>query len=106
MMDVSDGLLIDAARMAAASGVAVPINLAAVPLSSAYRAFRGDDRTARLAAATAGDDYQLLFAAVPGFTPDVPAARIGAFAAGSGLTLYDAGSPLALPARLGFEHAP
>lgn len=105
MMDVSDGLLIDASRMAAASGLAVAIDLAAVPLSQAYRVFRGDDRAARLAAATAGDDYQLLFAAAPGFAPDVPATRIGAFAAGNGLALHDAGAPLALPARLGFEHA-
>lgn len=105
MMDVSDGLLIDASRMAAASGLAVAIDLAAVPLSQAYRIFRGDDQAARLAAATAGDDYQLLFAAARGFAPDVPATCIGAFAAGNGLALHDAGAPLALPARLGFEHA-
>jgi hypothetical protein len=54
MMDVSDGLLIDARRMAAASGLAVTIDLAAVPLSDAYRAFAGDDRDARLAAARRG----------------------------------------------------
>ena len=105
MMDVSDGLLIDAARMAAASGIAVAIDLAAIPLSDAYRAFRGGDRAARLAAATAGDDYQLLFAAAPDLTPPVPATRIGRFAAGTGLALTDAGTDIALPLRLGFEHA-
>ncbi|MDH7975457.1 thiamine-phosphate kinase [Sphingomonas sp. AR_OL41] len=105
MMDVSDGLLIDAVRMAAASGLAVAIDLAALPLSAAYRSFRGDDRTARLAAATAGDDYQLLFAADPAFVPPVPATRVGAFAAGTGLTLHDAGAAVPLPPRLGFEHA-
>ncbi|MFA5963436.1 MAG: thiamine-phosphate kinase [Sphingomonas sp.] len=105
MMDVSDGLLIDAARMAAASGIAVAIDLAAVPLSTAWRGFRGDDRAARLAAATAGDDYQLLFAANPAFAPPVPATRVGAFAAGTGLTLHDAGGAVPLPTRLGFEHA-
>ena len=57
MMDVSDGLLIDAARMAAASGLAVAIDLDAVPLSPAARAYAGEDRPTRLAAAT--DDPEL-----------------------------------------------
>lgn len=104
MMDVSDGLLIDAARMAAASGLAVSIDLAAIPLSDAYRAYAGADRPARLAAATAGDDYQLLFALPAGAVPPVPATRIGGFADGAGLTLTDAGLPVVLPERLGFEH--
>lgn len=101
MADVSDGLLIDAARLAAASGLAVTIDLAAVPLSI----HAPDDRAGRLAAATAGDDYQLLFAARTGWTPPVPATRVGRFAPGSGLTLVDRDGPVALPASLGFEHA-
>lgn len=104
MCDVSDGLLIDAARLAAASGLAASVDLAAVPLSPAYRRFAGDDRAARLAAATAGDDYQLLFAAAPDLTPPVPATRIGSLAAGSGLSLHDGDIPLPLPPRLGWEH--
>lgn len=98
MMDVSDGLLIDAARMAAASALAVTIDLAAIPLSPAYRAWSGD----RLAAATAGDDYQLLLAAAPGLAG--PVTPIGSFAAGAGLALTDRGRPVPLPATLGFEH--
>lgn len=104
MMDVSDGLLIDAARMAAASGLAVTIDLAAVPLSADYHAVRGTDRAARLAAATAGDDYELLFAAPAGLPLPVAASCVGAFSTGEGLTLHDAGTPLPLPGRLGFEH--
>ncbi len=99
MMDVSDGLLLDAQRMAAASGLAVAIDLATVPLSPAYRAFSGDV----LAAATAGDDYELLFAAPAG--GDFPATRIGAFAPGTGLTLMQAGVAVPLPASLGYAHA-
>jgi len=76
MMDVSDGLLIDGARMAEASRLALEIDLAAVPLSAAYRGFAGDGREARIAATTAGDDYQLLFAAPAGFVLPVPATRI------------------------------
>jgi thiamine-monophosphate kinase len=104
MMDVSDGLLLDAARMAEASGLAVAIDLALVPLSAAYRAFAGDDRAARIAAATAGDDYQLLFAALGGWTPPVAATRIGAFAEGAGLSLRDGTTDIPLPASLGFRH--
>ncbi|OYY68158.1 thiamine-monophosphate kinase [Sphingomonas sp. 28-63-12] len=102
MMDISDGLLIDAQRMAAASGLAVTIDLAAIPLSQAYRDYAGEDRAARLRAATAGDDYQLLFAAPE--TAAVPASRIGHFTSGSGLVLVDGDESLALPTRLGFEH--
>lgn len=104
MMDVSDGVLIDAARLAAASGLAAIIRLEALPLSGAYRAFAGEDQAARLAAATAGDDYELLFAAPPGAPLPVAATRIGALQAGAGLVLTDHGTPLPLPARLGFEH--
>ena len=100
MADVSDGLLIDAARMAAASGLAVTIDLARVPLSPGYQAWSDD----RLAAATAGDDYELLFALHPETPPAVAATRIGGFAPGAGLTLFDGAVPVPLPPRLGFEH--
>lgn len=101
MMDVSDGLLLDAQRMAAASGLAVAIDLAAVPLSGAYRAYGG----AVIDAATAGDDYELLFAAAAGFAPCVPATAVGRFSPGEGLTLHRSGIPVPLPQKLGFQHA-
>lgn len=104
MMDVSDGLLLDAGRMARASGLAVTIALDTVPLSEEARAFGGTDRAARLAAATAGDDYELLFALPAGITPPVAATRVGSFAAGDGLTLTDAGESIPLPPRWGYEH--
>lgn len=104
MADVSDGLLIDAARMAAASGLSVTVALEAVPLSPAYRTHAGEDRAARLAAATAGDDYELLFALPQGEEPPCPATRVGGFATGSGLTLTDCGAAIELPTSLGFQH--
>ncbi|WP_242182655.1 thiamine-phosphate kinase [Sphingomonas sp. CARO-RG-8B-R24-01] len=104
MMDVSDGLLIDAQRMAAASGLSVTLDLADIPLSDAYRGFAGEDRAARIAAATAGDDYQLLFAAAPDVMLPCAATRVGRFAAGAGLTLIDAGEAVPLPGNLGFQH--
>ncbi len=97
MMDVSDGLLIDAARMAAASGLAVAIDLAAVQLGHAADV---------LAAATAGDDYELLFAASADAVRDsgVAATTIGRFADGAGLRLHHGDTPVALPDRLGWVH--
>jgi len=106
MTDVSDGLLIDASRMAAASACAVEIELDAIPLSQALPA-------TRLEAATAGDDYELLFAAAPDRAAGLlalaeeiglPFSRIGRFEAGAGLALSDRGAAVPLPARLGFEH--
>lgn len=113
MMDVSDGLLIDVSRLAAASGVAAEIDLALVPLSQALLAALGDGLETRLAAATAGDDYELLFAAPAERTAEIlalqdeiglPLSRIGALAEGTGLHLADGGEALPLPPRLGWEH--
>jgi thiamine-monophosphate kinase len=113
MMDVSDGLLIDCSRLAGASGVAAEIDLASLPLSKAYLAALGDGRESRLAAATAGDDYELLFAADPERATEIlalqdelglPLSRIGRLAGGSGLRLSDGAEAVPLPARLGWEH--
>lgn len=108
MADVSDGLLIDAARIAEASELAVTIDLERVPLSDEARA-HGCDRAARLAAATAGDDYALIFAAAPSASEairalGIKAVAIGAFDGGSGLTLHDATGAIQLPEKLGYLH--
>ncbi|RVT92578.1 thiamine-phosphate kinase [Sphingomonas crocodyli] len=106
MADVSDGLLIDARRIADASGLAVTIDLATVPLSDEARTLG----LAPLTAATAGDDYQLLFASSSAeieriaAEQRVPIACVGRFDQGSGLTIVDNGGPVALPTSLGWEH--
>lgn len=96
MMDVSDGLLIDAQRLADASRVAIAIDLDTVPL-----ALPGIDP---LDAATAGDDYELLFTLPADGTPPVAATRIGRVTEGVGLTLAASGRPVPLPPRLGYRH--
>ena len=93
MMDVSDGLLIDAQRMASASNLALEIDLDAVPVAGE-----------RIAAVAAGDDYELLFALAAGAVPPVAATRIGFFASGGGLTLRDTSGSVPLPDRLGWQH--
>ena len=109
MMDVSDGLLLDAQRMAAASRTALAIDLDALPLSQAFIAARGQDR---LFAATGGDDYALLLTAHPEkeqsvttcLPPGTIMTAIGRVEAGSGIRLSDANGPVELPERLGHEH--
>ena len=112
MMDVSDGLLLDARRMAEASGCCILVALDALPLSEAFTSIRGDTLDARLFAATGGDDYALLAT----LAPDVDASTlslpcgttihcIGAVDAGEpGIKLTSGGRPIELPERLGYEH--
>jgi thiamine-monophosphate kinase len=113
MMDVSDGLLIDAARMAEASAAGIEVELSLIPLSAAFLSALGGERDARFAAAAAGDDYELLFTAAPERAAEIlslahelglPLSRIGSVAPGSGLSLLDCGVPVPLPDRLGWEH--
>ncbi|MGZ8999027.1 MAG: thiamine-phosphate kinase [Allosphingosinicella sp.] len=113
MMDVSDGLLIDAGRMAEASGVALKIDLGSLPLGSDFLGALGDGRDARLFAATAGDDYELLFTAAPELSVELlalaeelglPLTAIGSVEPGLGLQLSDGGEAIPLPERLGWEH--
>jgi thiamine-monophosphate kinase len=110
MMDVSDGLLLDASRMAEASGCTAVIDLDSLPLSDDFIAALGEGREARLFAATAGDDYALLAALPADFSTlclpsEARITRLGSLAAGVGsLQLVSGGKPVALPERLGHEH--
>jgi thiamine-monophosphate kinase len=103
-LDVSDGLLIDAARLAEASGLAAQLRSADVPISVEAL----DSGVPVEALATSGDDYELLFAAPPEAREAVqtaaarartPVACIGSLVVGQGLTLDGA-----VPARLGYQH--
>ena len=105
MMDISDGLLLDASRIAAASGVQIEIDLAEVPLSKQFQALVGDDTEARIKAATGGDDYQLLLTASPETVLSVPLTCVGICRPGSGVALHSHGERLQLPEHLGFVHA-
>ena len=114
MMDVSDGLLLDASRLGQASSCVVEIELHALPLSDAFTSVRGSSEGARLFAATGGDDYALLVALPAPFDPStlsLPTSarvtKIGRIACGDPeIRVFSNGRPLALPERLGHEHRP
>ncbi len=111
MLDCSDGLIVDAGRMASASGVRLEIALEAVPLAPGVaRAAAALGHEADLFAATGGDDYELIVAMAP---DDVPRARaagvdlhlVGNVCAGEpSLTLTRHGRTVETPARPGWVH--
>ena len=113
MMDVSDGLLIDADRLASASRVRLHVDVVAVPLSAELRQWAGEGRGARLDALSAGDDYELLFTAPVEVKPFICASAreagvavtpIGTVESGVGVRLIEGGGEVALPRRLGYQH--
>jgi thiamine-monophosphate kinase len=103
-MDVSDGLLLDATRLAAASGVAVTIDLALLPVSTAAAARTTRDDAGLLGLASAGDDYELLFTAPVGSSVPTGVTRIGSVTPGAGLMVIGIAGDAVAPGRLGYEH--
>lgn len=96
MMDVSDGLLLDAARLARASGVTLAVDSAAVPIATP------PDRRAE--ALRWGDDYQLLFTASRDAALPIDAYPIGEALAASEVPLLLDGQPLRENDGLGYQH--
>jgi thiamine-monophosphate kinase len=102
MIDLSDGLGRDAARIAQASGVRIEIDADAIPCHPGVADWR--------AAAGDGEDYELLFtsdADIPGSVPSVgtPVRRIGTVGAGRGCVARLDGGTLIDLAGLGWDHA-
>jgi thiamine-monophosphate kinase len=96
-MDISDGLLLDATRLARASGVTLGLDSSRVPVSTLYRRLLGAD--ARLAL-SGGEDYVLLFTATT--PPPFPCFAIGEVLAarpGTPVLLDDEPAP-----ALGWDH--
>ena len=113
-MDVSDGLIMDCARMCAASGVGGRIEARQVPLSLAGQTLIASEPRAFEHAVTGGDDYEILAAIPPGEAPAFEAAasaaairvtRIGAFSEdGAALSVIGAdGAPMSF-AKPGYDH--
>jgi len=112
-MDVSDGLVADAAKLAEASGVRLVIEAGRVPVAIPAERWveNGGDLLALL---TGGDDYVALFTAVPDQrpeleaqavrTPDLRLTRIGWTEAGAGVAVLDCDGRTLDVARAGFRH--
>ena len=105
MMDISDGLFIDAKRIADASGIAIEIDRNLIPLSVSYVSVFGDSEESRMDAATGGDDYQLLLTARPETVLPINVVKIGICKAGEGISLKSGDETLVMPEQLGFVHS-
>jgi len=110
-IDVSDGLLGDAGKLAHASGVAAEIAFEALPVSEELCAALGDER-ARFLALSGGDDYELCFAVAPVRVPELLAqlpperwgyTRIGALVPGSGARVLRGGTVMEF-SHSGYQH--
>lgn len=104
-LDISDGLLADCGHIAKASGVALQVNQAQVPVSAALQALLGREG-ALYAALTGGDDYVLAFT-----VPEAALAALGAgvhvighVLQGQGVTLRDPQGRDITPQQRGYQH--
>lgn len=95
MMDVSDGLLLDAWRLAEASGVTLALDPQAIPVADPARA--GE-------CMRWGDDYELLFTAPPAARLPIAAHLIGIVTPLAGASLFLGGKAPGDPASLGYSH--
>ena len=112
-IDVSDGLLGDAGKLARASGCGVEINYDAVPLSEALLSAVGAER-ARELALTGGDDYELCFSVRPAHVGRLLAelpperwgyTRIGTVRASAGADILRDGAVISF-SHSGYDHFP
>jgi thiamine-monophosphate kinase len=114
-VDVSDGLIADLGHVAQASGVGIALDLEAVPLSMAGRAWleaRIDAQAALENLVTGGDDYEIALTVHPLDEPRLKKeadrlhlrlTRVGEVVAGEGVTVRYLGQPVTID-RSGWTH--
>lgn len=105
MLDISDGLLLDADRLARASGLRAEVNLSSVPLApGVVRVATATGQDPALFAATGGEDYHLLAAMPPATGMEPHLTVVGVLVDGpAGVVAMRDGVDVT-PARLGWEH--
>ncbi|MFH1057151.1 MAG: thiamine-phosphate kinase [Pseudomonadota bacterium] len=116
MMDLSDGLASDLARLCAASGVGAVVEEAALPISPATRALAGQVGGDPLDWAIAGgEDFELLFTCEPGevnllaelvadVNPGLALTRVGSVGKGRGVRLKLADGNTREITLCGYDH--
>lgn len=113
VIDVSDGLLADLEHICRASGVAAEIEASKIPLSSAAAGVVNRNLVERKSLWTSGDDYELIVTAPPTAEQQLQEAakdcetklsKIGKLAAGSGVTLRNAGGEIIAVESTGYRH--
>jgi len=110
-IDVSDGLGIDAGRLAAASGTRAVVKRERIPISPALQEWASREGADALGCALGGgDDYELLFAAPKEAEPeivrlagDLAVTRIGGLEEGRGAFLREGAGEIEID-RLGYDH--
>lgn len=111
-MDLSDGLLADAAKLAHASGLGAEIWLEAVPVSACGAAYLEAEPEGRGQLAAGGDDYEILFSADSAhramldevaLTGQAALTRIGRLRPEPGLTVLGSGGVIEVRG-VGFAH--
>ena len=112
-IDVSDGIGLDAARLARASGIRIVLERRMLPVSTTLHELAATEDLDPLALFLAGgDDYELLFTVPPAAVPrleasaprfDVPVTRIGRAEEGSGAVLADGATRTDVSA-MGHDH--
>lgn len=112
-LDVSDGLIQDADRLARGAKSALIIPASAVPLSAAALKVVADNPAALQGIVGGGDDFEVLFAVAPETAPSMliaandcglPVRLLGLLEPGNGVTLSDdSGRPLMIKTA-GYDH--
>lgn len=114
MMDLSDGLATDLARLTAESGAGATVRVDAVPIANGTRRVAGAlGRNAVAWATGGGEDYELLLTCAPAAFARLAAGladaagtrltRVGRIVAGSGVTFVD-GDGRPVEVARGYEH--
>lgn len=112
-LDVSDGLIQDAGRLARGANASLAITVASVPLSPAAKRVVGNVSGELHTIVSGGDDFEVLFAVAPDDIAEldsfataigVAVSVLGVLEPGTGVTLRDAsGSPI--PVKIGgYDH--